>query len=173
MQLVSTTSIPTPLVEPEIVYLESSEALANDQYDTVLEHRSPVVTGTTPTVESTRQPDPLYKRRTYYTDKRNYSKSPDNGDIGYLKHSKREEQSEAVDFLFKSYAETFKTFTAKKQVLLKVRLAKLFADAELDEMKEPSVVMSSAGVQDEHDYGLSFDLETPKHSLDSDISSIG
>lgn len=170
IQLVSTTSIPAkPLLEPEIVYLESPETLSNDN---VPEVRYSSFTRSTPAIESTKLPDPLHKSRTSPT-KRSNSKSgdSDDGDKEHLvKRLKLEEQSQAVDLLFKSYAETFKSFTVKNQVLLKVKLAKLFADAELDEMNEPSVVFSSTSVTDE----LGLDLETSKHSPDSDndISSI-
>lgn len=47
--------------------------------------------------------------------------------------SKRIKQSDAIDDLFMSYAKTFKTFSIQTQTMLKVEMAKLFADAELRE----------------------------------------
>ncbi|KAJ8719317.1 hypothetical protein PYW08_011492 [Mythimna loreyi] len=174
IQLVSTTSIPTnPPQESEVVYLESLETLAKDAEPEPMPVRKPI--STTAVSESARllEPNKSVKWRSS-TAKRSYSKTSDEGDRVHFKRLKFVERSQAADLLFQSYAETFKSFSAKKQVLLKVKLAKLFADAEMDEINEPSVVFSSASVADEHDYafGGGIDLETMKHSPDSDISSI-
>lgn len=169
IQIVSTTSIPaTPMRTPEIVYVVSSEILPNN---TVPELGYYTTARTTLAIEPPRPSDPSYEWRSSTT-KRSYNKSDDDGDRPTKKCAKCRESSESIDFLFKSYAETFKRFTAKKQVLLKLTLAKLFADAELDEMREPSVVSSSESVGDEQNYSLGRDLDTAKYSPDSDISSI-
>ncbi|XP_026730843.1 transcription factor Adf-1-like [Trichoplusia ni] len=52
---------------------------------------------------------------------------------------------DSTDYLFLSYAETFKTFPLRRQCLLKIELAKLFANAELEhqntnEMEDPMVI---------------------------------
>ncbi|XP_039747298.1 uncharacterized protein LOC120624688 [Pararge aegeria] len=51
--------------------------------------------------------------------------------LDYLK-SKKRINYDATDHLFMSYAKTFKSFPLRKQTELKVILAKLFADAELE-----------------------------------------
>lgn len=48
--------------------------------------------------------------------------------------NKRRAEYDAIDLLFMSYADTFRKLSLRKQAELKVRLAKLFADAELSEM---------------------------------------
>lgn len=52
---------------------------------------------------------------------------------------------DSTDYLFLSYAETFKTFPLRRQCLLKIELAKLFANAELEhqntsELEDPMVI---------------------------------
>lgn len=57
--------------------------------------------------------------------------------LDYLQN-KSTQNYDSVDHLFLSYAETFKKFSERNQVELKLQLAKLFADAELIEIEERS-----------------------------------
>ncbi|CAD0204354.1 unnamed protein product [Chrysodeixis includens] len=55
---------------------------------------------------------------------------------------------DSIDYLFLSYAETFKTFPVRKQCILKLELAKLFANAELEqqtahELEEDTMVIKT------------------------------
>ncbi|KAL4710305.1 hypothetical protein ACJJTC_011121 [Scirpophaga incertulas] len=55
----------------------------------------------------------------------------------YDKHKRREmSHFDSVDYLFLSYANTFKRMPMTQQVHLKVEMAKLFANAELDFMND-------------------------------------
>lgn len=65
-------------------------------------------------------PNSAFKRR-----------NSDSNDENVIKNKKED----AVDHLFKSYAETFKRFSPRKQAELKVVLAKMFAEAELSELE--------------------------------------
>lgn len=65
------------------------------------------------------------------------SHDPDEVDriIDYLK-TKNRSKFDAVDHLFQSYADTFKQFSERNKIMIKVELAKLFADTELKEIEE-------------------------------------
>jgi hypothetical protein len=52
------------------------------------------------------------------------------------KSEQRKPTCDAVDHLFLSYAQTFKTFSLRNQTRLKIYLANLFAEAELCEADE-------------------------------------
>lgn len=52
--------------------------------------------------------------------------------LNYLVN-KKEKKYDAVDYLFMSYAETFKTFSSRTQTDMKLELANLFLNAELKE----------------------------------------
>ncbi|XP_050509819.1 uncharacterized protein LOC114328031 [Diabrotica virgifera virgifera] len=55
--------------------------------------------------------------------------------IEYL-DSKKKNQQDGIDFLFLSYAETFKKLSPRSQIHLKLKLAKLFANAELQLLEQ-------------------------------------
>jgi len=78
--------------------------------------------------------------------------------IGYLENKKKHTY-DSVDHLFLSYAGTFKKFSERNQIKVKVELAKLFADIELKEL-------------DERGHSSSLSLHTPisNCSNDSDFS---
>lgn len=74
--------------------------------------------------------------------------------LSYLKSKKIKKEVEnydATDHLFLSYSQTFKTFSLRQQALLKVELAKLFSNAELNalqsckDLQESLVAGSSPG----------------------------
>jgi len=69
------------------------------------------------------------------------SKEPNNQPIGINKvigylENKKKHTYDSVDHLFLSYAGTFKMFSERNQIKVKVELAKLFADMELKELNE-------------------------------------
>lgn len=57
--------------------------------------------------------------------------------LNYSKNKKRKER-DGVDYLFMSYAKSFKKLSVRNQSAMKVTLAKLFADAELEEFENNS-----------------------------------
>lgn len=57
--------------------------------------------------------------------------------LDYLKNKKKREW-DGDDHLFMSYAKSFKTLSVRNKAKIKVELAKLFADAELDEFENNS-----------------------------------
>lgn len=61
--------------------------------------------------------------------------------ISYLENKKRQSY-DSIDHLFLSYAETFKTFSKKKQATLKIKLATFFAEAEVDEFTDQEQIRS-------------------------------
>lgn len=78
--------------------------------------------------------------------------------IGYLENKKKHTY-DSVDHLFLSYAGTFKKFSERNQIKVKLELAKLFSDMELKEL-------------DERGPSSSLSLHTPmsNYSTDSDFS---
>ena len=62
--------------------------------------------------------------------------------IGYLEN-KNKNQLDGIDHLFVSYAETFKQFTPRRQAMLKIELATLFARAEISELDAQTTPASS------------------------------
>jgi len=78
--------------------------------------------------------------------------------IGYLENKKKHAY-DSVDHLFLSYAGTFKKFSERNQIKVKVELAKLFADMELKELDELSPSSS-----------LSLHNPMSNYSNDSDFS---
>uniref|UniRef100_A0A6P7FTJ0 Uncharacterized protein LOC114333941 n=1 Tax=Diabrotica virgifera virgifera TaxID=50390 RepID=A0A6P7FTJ0_DIAVI len=55
--------------------------------------------------------------------------------IDYL-HDRKKKKQDGIDLLFLSYAETFRKLSPRHQVHIKLELAKLFADAELECLEE-------------------------------------
>ncbi|RVE48389.1 hypothetical protein evm_006950 [Chilo suppressalis] len=53
--------------------------------------------------------------------------------------TKKMREYDSVDFLFSSYAETFRKLSHRKQIEMKLNLAKIFADAELSDYVEMEV----------------------------------
>lgn len=51
-------------------------------------------------------------------------------------YSQNYNEKDDVHYLFQSYAETFRRLTPKRQILLKMELAKLFSIAELEQLNE-------------------------------------
>jgi hypothetical protein len=62
--------------------------------------------------------------------------------IGYLEN-KNKNQLDGTDHLFLSYAETFKQFPPRRQAMLKIELATLFARAEISELDAQTTPASS------------------------------
>ncbi|XP_008183728.1 transcription factor Adf-1 [Acyrthosiphon pisum] len=87
------------------------------------------------------------------------SKEPNNQPVGVYLGNKKKHTYDSVDHLFLSYAGTFKKFSERNQIKVKVELAKLFADMELKEL-------------DERGPSSSLSLHTPmsNYSNDSDFS---
>lgn len=56
---------------------------------------------------------------------------------------KKKLRHDDVDYLFLSYAQTFKKLSQQKQAMLKVDLAKLFSEAELSEISSTEYVNQS------------------------------
>jgi hypothetical protein len=55
--------------------------------------------------------------------------------IGYLENkNKNQNHLDGIDHLFLSYAKTFKQFPPRRQAMLKIELATLFARAEISEL---------------------------------------
>jgi len=78
--------------------------------------------------------------------KRRKKQSTDDVDklIGYLENkNKNKNQLDGIDHLFLSYAETFKQFPPRRQAMLKVKLATLFARAEISELDAQTTAESS------------------------------
>jgi hypothetical protein len=66
--------------------------------------------------------------------------------IGYLENknkTKNKHQLDSIDHLFLSYAETFKQFPPRRQAMLKIELATLFARAEISELEAQTAPTSS------------------------------
>jgi len=64
--------------------------------------------------------------------------------IGYVESkNKNKNQLDSIDYLFLSYAETFKQFPPRRQAVLKIELAKLFARAEISELDAQTIPASS------------------------------
>lgn len=70
------------------------------------------------------------------------------------KPKKEKENYDATDHLFLSYSETFKTFTPRQQALLKVELAKLFSNAELNALQNAENLQESYVAGSSPGYGL-------------------
>lgn len=54
-----------------------------------------------------------------------------NDDVRKVIHYLKKKEHDGIDHLFLSYAETFKKFPAREQAIMKIELAKLFANTEL------------------------------------------
>lgn len=70
-------------------------------------------------------------------------RAPDAADkmIAYLQSKKKErktcpENVDKIDYLFLNYSDTFKKFLPRRQAKVKLQLAKLFAEAEMDDIDE-------------------------------------
>lgn len=65
--------------------------------------------------------------------------------ITFLQSKKSQEKKiDGVDHLFLSYAETFKTFRPRTQSMLKLKLATLFSETELNELQEQEVSQTTS-----------------------------
>lgn len=62
--------------------------------------------------------------------------------INFLQNKKKQEY-DAIDHLFQSYAQTFKSFSKDKQIKAKVELVKLFASIETEELQENVQILNS------------------------------
>lgn len=81
----------------------------------------------------------------------------------------RGKTSDAIDLLFNSYAETLKQFSLKTQVALKVKLAKLFADAEIENANE-SIEFTPSIVKVEHEHSTLSDYQAiPQNAVDFEV----
>ncbi|XP_075983344.1 transcription factor Adf-1-like [Anticarsia gemmatalis] len=74
--------------------------------------------------------------------KRRIVKDDSDKTLSYLKN-KKAKSYDATDHLFLSYSETFKTFSLRQQALLKVELAKLFSNAELNALQNAENLQES------------------------------
>lgn len=91
--------------------------------------------------------------------------------INFMRN-KHKNTTDAVDDLFNSYAKTFKNFSITTQTLLKVELAKLFADAELREHNmNNSPVYSLISVDDINQYTLEEHASTYSPSTTTRIAA--
>jgi hypothetical protein len=64
--------------------------------------------------------------------------------IGYLENKKKNKnQLDRIDYLFLNYAETFKQFPPRKETMLKLELATLFARFEISELDVQTTQASS------------------------------
>ncbi|XP_028042363.1 uncharacterized protein LOC114252078 [Bombyx mandarina] len=61
----------------------------------------------------------------------------------FLQNRKKQEY-DAIDHLFQSYVQTFKSFSKHKQIKAKVELAKLFASIEAEELQEDVQILSNS-----------------------------
>ncbi|CAB3249214.1 unnamed protein product [Arctia plantaginis] len=74
------------------------------------------------------------------------TREPDEPDVDNMIKSyleKKKTRHDDVDYLFLSYAQTFKKLSQRKQAMLKVGLAKLFSEAEISEMSSTEYVNQS------------------------------
>lgn len=112
------------------------------------------------TEESTQQEDIGNSRR------KRRNQDPSDKIIDYLKSksSKRNEgqKLDKTDYLFLNYADTFKSFTPRRQAMVKLDLAKLFTEAELANMDEVDTHPRSAA--------SNYSTNTPTYSVISDYS---
>lgn len=87
--------------------------------------------------ESLEEPDtPAQVRRPTFSQK----KGNDLDKLINFIQNKKKSECDAIDNLFKSYAQIFKMFSLKNQILFKVELAKLFSEIELKELEERAQV---------------------------------
>ncbi|XP_063622586.1 ESCRT-I complex subunit tsg101-like, partial [Cydia splendana] len=85
---------------------------------------------------SQRETPPSSQRRTSGS---RQSEDPLNKIINYLNNKpKTNKAKDSIDYLFQSYAETFKKFSPELQTKIKLELAKLFSEAELRSLREES-----------------------------------
>lgn len=80
-------------------------------------------------------------------------KAVEQGDVDQILNyisSSRSKSNDAVDHLFMSYAETFKKFSPRRQAEMKIELAKLFSNAELNELQDFQNVELQAGSSTEY-----------------------
>ncbi|CAF4909763.1 unnamed protein product [Pieris macdunnoughi] len=69
----------------------------------------------------------------------------EDGNVGRvleLLNAKKKKEHDVIDHLFLSYADTFKKFPAREQAIVKLELAKLFANTELQLLNGHSSVIS-------------------------------
>lgn len=60
--------------------------------------------------------------------------------VSFLQSKKSQDrEADGIDHLFLSYAATFKTFRPKTQAMLKLKLATLFSETELNELQEQGI----------------------------------
>ncbi|XP_063385486.1 transcription factor Adf-1-like [Cydia fagiglandana] len=99
--------------------------------------QTPVAPQSRPSSQTQQQPSTLPSSTPRTTKKRNDSDMGlDTTDrvLDYLRNKKKREW-DSVDHLFMSYAKTFKKLSLRKQGKIKVELAKMFAEAELDDLE--------------------------------------
>ena len=77
--------------------------------------------------------------------------------IGYLENkNKNKNQLDGIDHLFLSYAETFKRFPPRRQAMLKIELATLFARAAISELDAQTTPASSTLFSQFNGFGSHF-----------------
>lgn len=107
--------------------------------------------------------------------KKSQKKQPDDLDrvFEYLqkKREQRKPTCDAVDLLFLSYAQTFKTFSLRNQTRLKISMANLFAEAELRDADERYSAVPSPSYS-KSDSGRSNDSSIVDHPCPSSDQSL-
>jgi hypothetical protein len=81
--------------------------------------------------------------------------------IGYLENKKKHTY-DSVDYLFLSYAGTFKKFSERNQIKVKLELAKLFSEIELKELDERGPSSSISLHTSMSNYSTDSDFPQPK-----------
>ncbi|RVE54330.1 hypothetical protein evm_001157 [Chilo suppressalis] len=95
--------------------------------------------------------------------------------LNFMRNKRKRPHTDAVDDLFQSYAKTFKKFSIQTQIMLKVNMAKLFADAELleDDMNQcqspvHAFVSVDCDIKAEPSYDVSFEPNDSTGSILAD-----
>ncbi|KAL3278047.1 hypothetical protein HHI36_013392 [Cryptolaemus montrouzieri] len=81
-----------------------------------------------------------------------------------------ENQMDGIDHLFFSYAATFKTFRPKTQVILKLKLAALFAETEILVIQEQKVPLTSLSSSFSSEFTTNYEI-SEEYSRGSALSA--
>jgi hypothetical protein len=95
--------------------------------------------------------------------------STEDGDklIGYLENKdNNKNQLDSIDHLFLSYAQTFKQFLPRRQAILKIELATLFARAEISELDAQTSASSPHYSANAMSLGLTSESNAPQESTE-------
>ncbi|CAG4985426.1 unnamed protein product [Colias eurytheme] len=64
---------------------------------------------------------------------------------------------DAIDYLFTSYAYTFKTFSLRSQCMIKLQMAQVFSEAELAEIESTTEAIDTAEKDNDNDFKIEED----------------